>query len=139
MNYLLHWKPLFFAPGLQDIALGADDSLWSPVERIFGFTNGPVGLDNPQRQGFNSAVGEGRSPLNVLGGIPTIATDYSPIWDMNLGEWTQEAVDAGFRARLTEEFAILGMVQRGFVTGPGGAPYGSVGFVINCPIVFRFL
>jgi hypothetical protein len=132
-----------FAPALANIDLGNDDSAFSATERIFGFINGPVNVEgdgvNPQRQGFNSALrGEG-PPLNVLGGIPTVATDYSPLWDMNLGAWTQDAIDRGYRSRLIEEFQILGMVQRGFVTGPGGADYGSVGILINCPIVFRFL
>lgn len=132
-----------FAPAMGNIPVGADDSLFSGVERIFGFTNGPVndasGQVSPQRQGFNSAIlGEG-GPLNILGGIPTIATDYSPLWDLNLGEWTQEAIDNGYRSRMTEEFAILGMVERGFVTGPGGSDYGSTGIIINCPIVQRLL
>jgi hypothetical protein len=128
-----------FAPKLGAIAVGHDDSVFSAIERIFVTANGPTGIDNPQRQGLNSALmGEG-SPLNVLGGIPTIATDYSPLWDINLGEWTQEAIDNGYRSRVTEEFQILGLVENGWITGPGGAPYGSVGMVVNCPIVFRFL
>jgi hypothetical protein len=127
------------APKLANIRTGQDDSAFSAVERIFVFANGPTGQDNPQRQGLNSALmGEG-SPLNVLGGIPTVATDYSPLWDINLGTWTQEAIDNGYRSRLTEEFAILGFVEDGWITGPGGAPYGSVGMIVNCPIVFRFL
>lgn len=127
------------APKLANIRTGQDDSAFSAVERIFVFANGPTGQDNPQRQGLNSALmGEG-SPLNVLGGIPTVATDYSPLWDINLGVWTQEAIDNGYRSRLTEEFAILGFVEEGWITGPGGAPYGSVGMIVNCPIVFRFL
>ena len=128
-----------FAPAMADITVGADDSLFSAVERIFLFTNGPTGSNNPQRQGLNSALSDGGGPLNVLGGIPTIATDYSPLWDLNVGEWTQEAIDAGYRARATEEFAILGLVEQGWVTGPGGESYGSSGFIVNCPIVFRFL
>jgi hypothetical protein len=72
-----------YAPGLEDITGGGDDSLFSPVERIFVFVNGQTGSDNPQRQGLNSALSDGGSPLNVLGGIPTVATDYSPIWDIN--------------------------------------------------------
>ncbi len=127
------------APGLEDITVGRDDSAFSAVERIFVFTNGHTGTDNPHRQGLNSAISDGRSALNILGGIPTIATDYSPLWDMNLGEWTQEAIDAGYRSRLIEEFQILGFVEQGWVTGPGGEPYGSVGIIVNCPIVFRFL
>jgi len=132
-----------YAPGLRDVAVGRDDSLFSAVERIFLTANGPVnnvpGQVNPQRQGLNSAVlGEG-SPLNVLGGIPTVATDYSPLWDVNVGEWTQVAIDRGYRSRLTEEFQILGFVEQGYITGPGGATYGSTGFIVNCPIVHRFL
>lgn len=126
-------------PALNNIQLGGDDSLFSPVERIFVFANGPTGKGNPQRQGLNSAIGDHATPLNVLGGIPTIATDYSPLWDINLGVWTQEAIDKGYRSRMTEEFAILGMVEDGYVTGPDGGAYGSIGMVVNCPIVFRFL
>jgi hypothetical protein len=127
------------APKLLNITTGHDDSAFSAVERLFLFANGPTGKGNPQRQGLNSALmGEG-SPLNVLGGIPTIATDYSPLWDLNLGVWTQEAIDNGYRSRLTEEFAILGFVEQGWITGLGGGQYGSVGMIVNCPIVFRFL
>jgi hypothetical protein len=127
------------APALNDVPVGRDDSAFSAVERLFAFTNGPTGQDNPQRQGFNSALSDGRGPLNVLGGIPTVATDYSPLWDLNVGEWTAEAISLGYRSRLNEEFAILGFVERGWVTGPGGTPYGSTGFIVNCPIAFRFL
>lgn len=127
------------APGLNDIAVGGDDSLFSAVERIFAMANGPTGVGNPQRQGFNSALmGEG-GPLNILGGIPTIATDYSPLWDLNVGEWTQEAIDNGYTSRVIEEFQILGLVQQGWITGPGGEPYGSTGIIVNCPIVQRLL
>jgi hypothetical protein len=127
------------APKLVNITTGRDDSAFSAVERIFVFANGPTGQGNPQRQGLNSALmGEG-GPLNVLGGIPTIATDYSPLWDINLGVWTEEAINNGYRSRLTEEFAILGFVEEGWITGLEGGPYGSVGMVVNCPIVFRFL
>ena len=94
---------------------------------------------------MNSALGDGklpngadRAPLNVIGAIPTIALDYSPIWDLNLGEWTKAAIDKGYRARVNEEFQILGLVQQGWITGPGGKKFGSTGIVVNCPIVFRF-
>jgi hypothetical protein len=128
-----------YAPGLESIQGGGDDSLFSPVERIFVFVNGHTGKDDPQRQGLNSALSDGASPLNVLGGIPTVATDYSPIWDINPAVWTQRAVELGYRSRMTEEFAILGMVQKGWITGLNGNKFGSVGFVVNCPIVYRFL
>jgi hypothetical protein len=75
----------------------------------------------------------------VLGGIPTIATDDSPVRDFNLVEWTQDAIAKGNRSRVNEEFQILGLVSRGFVTGPGGTPFGSSGIVVNCPIVQRLV
>jgi hypothetical protein len=127
------------APGLEDITVGRDDSAFSAVERLFAFANGPMGSDNPQRQGLDSAIADGASPLNVFGGIPTVATDYSPMWDFNLGVWTQAAIDRGYRSRLTEEFQILGFAQQGWLTGPDGQPYGSTGIIVNCPVVFRFL
>lgn len=132
-----------FAPGLRDVAVGRDDSFLSAVERLFLTINGPSNTVedqvNPQRQGLFSALSGQGGPLNVLGGIPTVATDYSPLWDLNVGEWTQLAIDRGYRSRVTEEFQILGLVERGFITGPGGATYGSSGFIVNCPIVHRFL
>ena len=127
-----------YAPGLQDIALSHDDSAFSAVERLFLTVNGPTGCDNPQRQGLNSALSDGRGPLNVLGGIPTVSTDYSPLWDVNVGEWTKEAIQKAWRSRVIEEFQILALVEAKAITGPGGAPYGSAGFIVNCPIVFRF-
>ncbi|GAB4525610.1 MAG: hypothetical protein OHK0046_41580 [Anaerolineae bacterium] len=127
------------APGLADVPVGADDSFASAVERIFVTVNGPMGVENPQRQGFNSALAGEGGPLNVLGGIPTIATDYSPLWDLNPIVWTEEAIANGYRSRVTEEFFILGLVQDGWATGLGGGAFGSVGIIVNCPIVFRFL
>jgi hypothetical protein len=128
-----------FAPALSDVPVGRDDSAFSAVERLFAITNGPTSKENPQRQGFNSALSGEGTPLNVLGGIPTVATDYSPLWDLNVGAWTKAAIDKGYRSRVNEEFQILGLVERGWITGPGGAKFGSTGFIVNCPIVMRFL
>jgi hypothetical protein len=127
------------APGLKDITVGHDDSAFSAIERIFLFANGPTGKENPQRQGLNSALSDGLSPLNVLGGIPTVATDYSPLWDLNLGVWTRESIEKSYRSRMLGEFQILDFVQKGFITGPNGGKFGSTGFIVNCPIVWRYL
>jgi hypothetical protein len=128
-----------YAPGLRNVSVGGDDSAFSAIERIFVATNGPTGRDNPQRQGLNSAVrGEG-SPLNVFGGIPTIANDYSPLWDANIYSWTREAIERGYRSRNFEEFRILGLAAQGHITGPDGGRFGSSGVIINCPPIFRFL
>ena len=132
-----------FASALTDIKVGGDDGAFSAVERLFAIVNGPTndvaGEINPQRQGFDSALKGDGGPLNVLGGIPTIATDYSPLWDLNVGEWTQHAIDNDYRSRVREEFEVLGYVRAGHLTAPGGAPFGSSGLIVNCPIVFRFL
>jgi hypothetical protein len=128
-----------FAPGLRNVSVGGDDSAFSAIERIFIATNGPTGVGNPQRQGLNSAVrGEG-SPLNVFGGIPTVANDYSPLWDANIYSWTREAIDRDYRSRNFEEFRILGLAAQGHITGPNGGRFGSSGVIINCPPIFRFL
>jgi len=126
-----------YAPALKDIVVGGDDSLFSAVERIFVFTNGPMGKDNPQRQGLNSAIADGGGPMNIFGGIQTVGTDYSPLWDANVGEWTQDAISKGYRSRLTEEFQILDFARKGFITGPMGKKYGSSGIIIVCPPVMR--
>ncbi len=128
-----------YAPLMANIVLGKDDSFSSPIERIFIATNGAEagGCNNPQRQGLSADLADGNRPNNVLGGIPTIATDYSPIWDAQLLAWTQEAISQGYRGQLREEFQILTFVQDGLITGPAGAKFGSSGFSINCPIAQR--
>jgi hypothetical protein len=128
-----------YAPLMQNLHLGGDDTFSSSVERIFIATNGPEagGCNNPLRQGLSSDLADGHRPNNVLGGIPTIALDYSPAWDANLYEWTQDAINQGFRGQLREEFQVLTFVQDNLLTGPGGKPFGSAGFSINCPIVQR--
>jgi hypothetical protein len=128
-----------FAPLQAALPLGRDDTFSSPIERIFIATNGPEegGCNNPLRQGLSADLADGFRPNNVVGGIPTVALDYSPIWDANLFEWTQDAINQGFRGQLREEFQILTFVQDGLLTGPGGKPFGSFGFSINCPIVIR--
>jgi hypothetical protein len=128
-----------FAPLMQKLHLGDDDTFSSPIERIFIATNGAEegGCNNPLRQGLSADLADGHRPNNTLGGIPTIALDYSPAWDANLYEWTQDAISQGFRGQLREEFQVLTFVQDGVLTGPGGKAFGSAGFSINCPIVQR--
>jgi hypothetical protein len=95
------------------------------------------GCNNPLRQGLSADLADGHRPNNTLGGIPTIALDYSPAWDANLYEWSQDAINQGFRGQLREEFQILTFVQDGLLTGPSGKAFGSAGFSNNCPIVQR--
>src|SRR5882762_746061 len=128
-----------FAPRMRRLEVGIDDIARSAVERIFIATNGPSegGCNNPQRQGLSAALLDGHRPNNTFGGIPTIATDYSPVWDANLYEWTKDAIEKGHRGLLTEEFRILKLARDGYITGPNGAPFGSAGPVIVCGVAAR--
>ena len=128
-----------YAPLMQALTTGRDDSFSSPVERLFIAVNGPAegGCANPMRQGLFAALTDGHRPNNVFGGIPTIAPDYSPLWNGNLYEWTQDAVSRGYRGQLREEFQILTYVQDGILTGPGGSKFGDSKFIVNCPVIQR--
>ena len=124
---------------MQKLHLGDDDTFSSPIERIFISTNGPEegGCKNPLRQGLSADLADGHRPNNTVGGIPTLALDYSPAWDANLFTWTQDAINQNFRGQLREEFNILTFVQDKLLTGLDGKKFGSAGFAINCPIVLR--
>src|SRR5437016_9526448 len=128
-----------FAPRMRKLEVGIDDIARSAVERIFIATNGASegGCKNPQRQGLSAALLDGHRPNNTFGGVPTIAGDYSPVWDANLYEWTQDAIEKGYRGLLTEEFRILKLARDGYITGPNGAPFGSAGPVIVCGVAAR--
>jgi hypothetical protein len=128
-----------YAPLQAVLPLGGDDSFSSPIERIFIATNGPEegSCANPLRQGLSADLADGYRPNNVVGGIPTNALDYAPIRDAQLYQWTQAAINSGYRGQLREEFQILTFVQDGLLTAPGGGPFTTSGFSINCPIVQR--
>lgn len=126
-----------------------DDNLGSARERIFVFLNGKTsgeeaqGLMNLGLHGSldaNATLANASSlgsPLNVQGDFPSLddprhANAYSPLWDVQLGEYAQKAIAAGRDKRQTDENEILNAVGNGDLTGPGGAAYGSV-FAVNCP------
>ncbi|KAI1621946.1 hypothetical protein EDD37DRAFT_611444 [Exophiala viscosa] len=118
-----------YAPRLAAVKTGDDDALFSGIERFFVNTNGyanrdlPPGAPNNEthhrwRQGLSSAILGDGNPLNILGAIPSVAYDYSPLWDFNLFAWTNYSIENGIRTRLTGEFEVLGMAAAGYVTNP---------------------
>ena len=125
------------APALADLKIGPDASVFSPLERIYAFVNGPTGTDNAMRQGLNSALSDGRAPLNVMGSIPTVSSRYSPLWDINAAVWTEKALGKGARSRQVDELAILGLAKSGYLSAPDGKVLGSTGLIVNCPVVYR--
>jgi hypothetical protein len=127
-----------YAPALKDIPFVLEDaSPGESAERIYVVANGPTGRDNPQRQGLNSALSDGRGPLNILGGIPTINLDYSPLWRLFPTKWTNAAIEHGYRSRLIDAIQIGDFQSRGFLTGLDDHELRPVGFIVNCPVVYR--
>jgi len=146
----------------QSSFVGGDDALGSGRERTFPFLNGQTGAGNPNAQGLIHLIKDGHATedaslantallaalrnggdaRNIQGDSPTIADprhalSYSPLWDAQLGQWTDKAIKAGLNKLQTDENQILNLAatRPDLLTGPGGAAYGSVGFVINCPVI----
>jgi hypothetical protein len=125
-----------FAPLLNQAPFAGGDGTNSARAFLVAFVNGQTGAANPQRQGLNSALLDGLDPLNVLFWNPSQGR-YSPLWDVHPAAWTDAAIAAGQNVRQTDLGHVLGLVDDGIVTGPGGAPFAAAGFIVNCPIVSR--
>jgi len=123
-----------YAPALNNAPTLNDDSTASSRASLAAFTNGQPGVNNPQRQGLNSAILDGLSPLNVLRWNPSQGR-YSPLWDVHLTQWSQGAVQNGQNLRQTDFGTIQNLADRGLVTGFGGGPFTASGFIVVCPIV----
>jgi hypothetical protein len=129
-----------YTPALSNLPFALEDaSPGEAAERLYTFVNGPTGIDNPFRQGIDSALSDAGShgPLNVLGGIPTINLDYSPMWRVFPVKWTDEAIRKGYRTKMTDAIAIEDAGERGIIESVAGGPPKPVGFVVNCPVVYR--
>src|SRR6266699_2780619 len=152
-----------YVPALDKAAYnGGDDFLGSARERMFGCVNGQTGPDNPNAQGFVNLVKDGHASEDASAGnsalidglrsggdrrkvfvdFPTLsdprhADAYSPLWDAQLGLWTDKAVQQGLNTRQTDEVQVfnLAATRPDLITGPGGAPYGSAGVDINCAVI----
>src|SRR5262245_23586190 len=146
---------------------GGDDFLGSARERLFGFINGQTGTNNTESQGFVHLIKDGHASedasagntalidalrnggdlLNVFGDFPTEkdprhAQAYSPLWDAQLGLWTDKAVQQGLNKRQIDEVQVfnLAATRPDLITGVNPAtgqpvPYGSVGVDINCAVI----
>jgi hypothetical protein len=157
-----------YVPALDQAAYnGGDDFLGSARERLFGFINGQTGHDNPNAQGFENLVQDGHASedasagntalindlrnggdlLNVFGDFPTLsdprhADAYSPLWDAQLGLWTDKAVKEGLNKRQIDENQVFNLAasRPDLLTGVNPAtgqpaPYGASGVDINCAVI----
>ena len=133
-----------FAPNLNAAPIVAsNDRDTSARSAIIPVVNGPRGIDNPERQGLESALlGEG-SPQNVTQEIPDNDI-YSPMWDVHPVVWTDEAIEAGLRRQLRDHEEIADLFDQGvlvsasFSAGPPNASLEGLraaGFISNCPVV----
>jgi hypothetical protein len=123
------WAPaLDAAPSLDND--GTDSSRTS----LAAFVNGQTGAANAQRQGLNSAILDGLSPLNVLRWNPSQGR-YSPLWDVHLARWSNAAGAAGRNLRQRDYGDVIGLASHGLVTAPDGHPFAASGFIVNCPII----
>lgn len=103
---------------------------------LFAVANGATGKENPNRQGFDSALMGDGSPLNVLTGIPTLSsTPYSPLWELYIAQWTPQVISQDERVILTGAQQIQAAFQAGALTGIGGGPLISSGILVNCPAI----
>ena len=125
-----------FAPALDALPTLNDDSTASTRATLMAFVNGQTGVNNPQRQGLNSAILDGLDPLNLLRWNPSQGR-YSPMWDVNLAKWTYQIVAAGQNLRQTDVGTAQGLAQHGDLTAPDGGSLTGSGFIVNCPIVSR--
>lgn len=127
-----------YTPALNGLpSMLEDASPGESAERIVVVVNGPTGKDNPHRQGLVSALSGEGGPLNVLGGIPTINLDYSPLWRVFPAVWTDEAIQKGYRYRMTSALQAAEMSTRGYLKSLDGGEFRAVGFIVNCPVVYR--
>jgi len=143
-----------YAPNLAAAPqVGNDDPAVSAREPIIPIVNGPLGIDNPERQGLNSAVAGQGDPLNIIReepecsdpNIPDVcsALQYSPLWDVHPVVWTQAAIDQGIRRRLKDHQDVEALFKQGWLvnanpTGPENHDpeidgLRALGVVVNCP------
>lgn len=146
-----------YAPNLAAAPIaGNDDPSQSSREPIIPIVNGPLGVDNPQRQGLQSAAAGQGDPLNIIREEPECsdptdpancsALQYSPLWDVTPVAWTQAAIDAGQRTRLTSHEQVDSLFEQGELVN--AAPDGPVNhdpeidglraadIIVNCPPMF---
>jgi len=123
-----------WAPAMDAAPTVGQDGTDQARTSLAAFVNGQTGAANPQRQGLNSAILDGLSPLNVLRWKPNQGR-YSPLWDVHLARWSDAAVAAGRNTRQPDFGDLEGLASDGVVTAPDGSPFTASGFIVNCPII----
>jgi hypothetical protein len=118
-----------FAPAESDILQSG------ATEVIYTIVNGRTGLKDPERQGLNSALGGEGPSLDILANFSEISPGYSPMWDVQLAEWTKEAIQKNQRKLITDGGDVATKSEAGLLVSPGGGPVRTTGNLVNCPVV----
>ena len=130
------------APGLAD-----PNRERSSRAALIAVVNGATGVGNSNRQGFQSAVMGQGDPLNVTAGFTNNrrgkGVSYSPLWDLHLVVWTDEAIAAGQRELIGDSDDVADLLEDGLITSGGMGPpnNGRLGglraadFIVNCPVI----
>jgi hypothetical protein len=140
-NLLSALEASTYAPRLANLPVGLNDRPDSAVSVNYIITYGPTGADNPQRQGVNSALGDPNSQVfDIFDGAPGVLNGraYSPMWDLYLAQWTPDAFQKGYASAIYSELQLLGLVERGWLTGPDGGDIGPSGLISNCPLIMHY-
>ena len=129
-----------FAPRLAELPSAGvfpDGTRLGFSPSVNGVAEGPDGS-----QGLNiTVVDQTIDPVNVFP-IPPTDPRYSPLWDVHLHMWTQEAIAAGERRVIRSVDDLAGLVESGLVTdfvgneGPVNdfiAGLMPANAIINCP------
>jgi hypothetical protein len=57
------------------------------------------------------------------------------MWDVQLAEWTKEAIAKNQRKLVTDGDDIEAKSEAGLLVSPGGGPVRTTGNLVNCPVV----
>ncbi len=84
------------------------------------------------------AFRRGADVSNIFDVFPTNARaadrrEYSPLWDLQVGVYSERAVAAGLNGLRTDANVVRRDAARGLVTAPGRRPLSSANVLINCP------
>jgi hypothetical protein len=118
-----------FAPAESDILQSG------ATEVIYTVLNGKMGVGDPERQGLDSALnGEGPS-LDILAHFSELSEGYSPMWDVRVAAWTDDAIASGKRTLITDGDDLEAKSDAGLLVSPAGGPVKTIGILVNCPVV----
>jgi len=57
------------------------------------------------------------------------------MWDVQLAEWTKEAIATNRRKLITDGGDIEANSEAGLLVSPAGGPVRTTGNLVNCPVV----